>query len=347
MLFMKLYDPWKVINGLIGLFIASTIGCTQLNEMHERKATEAKNRLKKQYVTLARSDAGIQVSDSSVSFESKHYVLIFSEDLQKLKDYDSVDERHGVGHGSLVYMESLYDFVHDIFGFEPSSQDVYGFEPNQKIKIVLHDFYNGSKHQAVTQTQSRTEYQNGGFIKKITGIQMDFPIEMYNQRPVKAHELAHAFTNIYLLPTWFAEGIAVLVEVEYAKGNEHGKVDLHDDLKLDLDGVNAVQSWGGHVGTTFGPLTHWCYNYSYSIVSELKQRYGSQFYPTFFRLVEEDRLHQKLPGKMKDSFLLYYLSQSAGEDLIPFFLDLKFKVSELSKKDILEMIQQMNLTITQ
>ena len=51
--------------------------------------------------------------------------------------------------------------------------------------------------------------------------------------------------------------------------------------------------------------------------------------------------------RKKDSFLLYYLSLSAGEDLIPFFQDLKFKVSELSKKDILEMIQQMNLTITQ
>ena len=346
---MKLRDPWKIIIGSSWLLVIFffTISCTQLNEVHRRRTLEARNNLKKQYVTMARSDSGILDSSSSLKLESKHYVLIFSEDIQKLKDYDSADERRGVGHGSLVYMESLYNFVHDIFGFEPSNQDVYGFEPNQKIRIVLHDFYNGSKHQAVTQTQSRTEYQNGGLIKKITGIQMDFPVEMYNQRPVKAHELAHAFTNIYLLPTWFAEGIAVLVEVEYAEGNEHGKVDLHDDLKLDLDGVNAAQSWRGHGSATLGPLTHWCYNYSYSIVSELKQRYGSQFYPNFFRLIEEDRLHQKLPGAMKDSFLVYYLSQSAGEDLIPFFQNLKFKVSKLSRNDILAMIQQMNLIITQ
>ena len=46
---MKLYDPWKVINGLIGLLIVFTIGCAQLNEMHERKAAEAKNRLKKYF----------------------------------------------------------------------------------------------------------------------------------------------------------------------------------------------------------------------------------------------------------------------------------------------------------
>jgi len=342
---MKWYDPWKIIIRVIGLLIIFTIGCAQLNEVHKRKTAEARNRLKKRYVTLARSNSDIQASASSLTLESKHYTLTFSKDIQKLKNYDSVDERLELGHGSLVYMESLYDFVHDIFGFEPSNQDVYGFEPNQKIQIVLHDLYNGSKHRAVTHTQLQNEYRNGEFIKKITGIQMDFPVEMYNQRPVKAHELAHAFTNIYLLPMWFAEGIAVLVEVEYARGNEHGKVDLHDDLKLDLDGVNAVQNWRGHA--TFGPLTHWCYNYSYSIVSELKQRYGSQFYPRLFRLIEGDRLHQKLPGPMNNSFLIYYLSQSAEEDLIPFFQDLKFKVSKLSKNGILTMIQQMNPIITQ
>ena len=343
---MKWYEPWRITLGVAGVLIAFSIGCAPLNEAQKRKTVEARDRLKKRYVTLARSNSDIQ-SIGSVTLESKHYILTFSEDIQKLKGYDSKDERRGIGRGSLVYMESLYDFVHGVFGFEPSNQDVYGFEPNQKIKIILHDFYNGSKYRAVTQTQWQTEYRKGELIKKITGIQMDFPVEMYNQRSVKAHELVHAFTNIYLLPTWFAEGIAVLVEVEYAGSDDHGKLDLHDDLKLDLDGINAVQSWGGHDSAAFGPLTHWCYNYSYSIVSELKQRYGSRFYPSFFRLIEEDRLHQKLPGSMKDSFLIYYLSQSASEDLIPFFQDLKFKVSKLSRNDILTMIQQINLTITQ
>ena len=45
MLFMKLYDPWKIINGLIGLFIASTIGCAQLNEMHEKVSKEQEKEL--------------------------------------------------------------------------------------------------------------------------------------------------------------------------------------------------------------------------------------------------------------------------------------------------------------
>ena len=40
-------------------------------------------------------------------------------------------------------------------------------------------------------------------------------------------------------------------------------------------------------------------------------------------------------------------STGPEEDLIPFFQDLKFKVSKLSRNDILVMIQQMNLTITQ
>ena len=58
--------------------------------------------------------------------------------------------------------------------------------------------------------------------------------------------------------------------------------------------------------------------------------------------MERDQLHQKLIGAMPTSFLVYYISQAAGEDLVPFFEKLKFNVRKLKKTDILEYIKQVN-----
>ena len=93
---------------------------------------------------------------------------------------------------------------------------------------------------------------------------------------VRVHELTHAFTNIYFLPVWFSEGIAVLIQTEYAKGGTHPKFDsLERDLRVDLDGVNQLESWSGH--TENNPLTHWRYRYAYTLVAELWERYGEDF----------------------------------------------------------------------
>ena len=42
---------------------------------------------------------------------------------------------------------------------------------------------------------------------------------------------------------------------------------------------------------------------------------------------------------MKTSFLVYYFSEAAGEDLVPFFRKLHFKVRKLTKEDILNQIE--------
>ena len=46
--------------------------------------------------------------------------------------------------------------------------------------------------------------------------------------------------------------------------------------------------------------------------------------------MEADKYHQQLPGEMKTSMLVYYMSQAAGEDLVPFFENLKFNVRQLT-----------------
>ena len=111
-------------------------------------------------------------------------------------------------------------------------------------------------------------------------------------------------------------------------------------MKTDLDGRNAVQYWKGHLSAD--QLTQWRYSYSYSIVAELKKRFGEDFYPTVFQLIEADQLHQRLPGEMATSFLVYYLSQAAGEDLVPFFKELKFDARRITKSEITSAIMRAN-----
>ena len=312
------------------LIVFLSVGCAALEEAQQRKQERTRQQQQERYVTFERPTTEIETSSDSLTLTSKHYTFTFAEDLLTHPDYDEPDERQNVGKGALLFMESLYNYVHDIFGFEPEHQ----------LMVNLRQTHHGSTNLATTSTRTQTIYQNGEWLKVVEGIEMDFPINMFNQRDVRAHELTHAFTNIYLLPTWFAEGIAVLVQVEYARGQSHRRLDLHKDLETDLDGRNAVQYWKGHLSAD--QLTQWRYSYSYSIVAELKKRFGEDFYPTVFRLIEADQLHQRLPGEMATSFLVYYLSQAADQDLVPFFEELQFDVRHITKQEIMSAIMQAN-----
>jgi hypothetical protein len=321
------YSPPISILLLIALLSA---GCAALEEAQQRKQERTRQQQQERYVTFERPTTEVQTSPDGLMLQSEHYIFTFAEDLLTHKDYDEPEERQNMGKGALLFMESLYNYVHDIFGFEPHHQ----------LKVNLRQTHHGSTHLATTSTRTQTIYRNGEWLKVVEGIEMDFPVGMFNQRDVRAHELTHAFTNIYLLPTWFAEGIAVLVQVEYARGKSHRRLDLHEELKTDLDGDNAVQHWKGHLSAD--QLTQWRYSYSYSIVTELKKRFGEDFYPTVFRLMKEDQLHQRLPGEMATSFLVYYLSQAAGQDLFPFFEELQFDVRHITKSEITSAIMRAN-----
>ena len=311
---------------LIALFFT---GCAALSKAQKKREARLKEQQNERYMLLERPKAEIDASPDGQKINSDHYTLSFAEDLKSSKAFDESRERQDWGQGALVYMESLYQYVHNIFGFEP----------NHRIQVIMYNRYRGTNMMAQTIVRYRTIYNGEEYLRNIEGIEIHFPLDMYKGKGTRAHELTHAFTNMYLLPTWFAEGIAVLVEIEHAKDSDKGKVDLYDDLRTDLDGLNAVQSWKGHY--TFDPLTIWRYNYSYSIVSELKARFGDGFYPELFRLIEEDQLHQKISGEMPTSFLVYYLGKAAGQDLVPFFEKLKFNVRRLTKEQILATLTQI------
>lgn len=312
---------------LVAMFVFN--GCTALKEAQLRREKRILKERDAASLMLRPTKAKIDIRDDALFGESDHYTLQFAEDLRVLEDFDEVEERKVFTESALGYMESLYEAMNRLFGFQPK----------HKIHVTLHYLYRGSNLAAYTRTDYRSGIlEDGRYVKVVNGIQMDFPIRMYEKHGVRVHELTHAFTNIYFLPVWFSEGIAVLIQTEYAKGGLHPKFDsLQAALQVDLDGVNQLESWGGH--TDNDPLTQWRYRYAYTLVAELWERYGEDFYIRVFRLMEADGLHKKLVGTMKTSFLVYYFSEAAGEDLVPFFQKLHFKVRKLTKEDILNQIE--------
>ena len=321
---------WRVIPILLVAALVFS-GCTALKEAQQRREKRLLEKRNASSLMLKPSNTVINIREDALFGESDHYTLKFAEDLHGLPAFDEVPERQEFTHSALLYMESLYDAMSELFGFHPE----------HKIHVTLHDAYRGNRLAAFTSTQYRSGMLNGRYVKFISGIQMDFPMRMYEKHGVRVHELTHAFTNVYYIPVWFSEGIAVLIQSEYAKGGLHPKLDsLKADVRVDLNGVNQLENWVGH--TESSPLTQWRYRYAYTLVAELWERYGNDFYIKVFELMEKDGLHQQLESLMPTSVLVYYFSQAAGEDLVPFFRKLYFNVRPVTKADIIKQIEELN-----
>ena len=325
----------RLLTHLLPVFIICCLcfsGCTVMKEAQQRREARVKKQRDDQYLLLTPfKDNNVRFGEGARTAESTHYTITFAEDLKEDENFDEISERSVYAESALGYMESLYNEMNAVFGFQPE----------HKIHVTLHKIYRGTTNVATTTTQYSYQSQGNTTLKTVTGIKMDFPIPMYEKQTTRVHELTHAFTNIYFLPTWFNEGIAVLMETEWGKGGLHKKFDnLETHLKRNMDGINDLEDWASHGGSS--RLTQWRYRYAYTIVSELRKRYGPDFYIKVFRLMDADQLHNKLPSKMSTSFLIYYLSQAAGVDLVPFFTEYAFKVQKLTKADILMNINQMN-----
>ena len=312
---------------LLAVFFCS--GCAALNEAQQRRQDRIKKAREEPHVLYERPTSEINAAPDGLVVNSEHFTLTFDDTLLQNDDFDEAKERQDTGRGILVSLESLYNFVHDILKFEP----------NYRIEVVLHPPAPGRRHAAVTATGAQIMLDGGALIKQVTSARIHFPLNMMQQKGTQAHELTHAFTEIYNLPSWFAEGLSVLVEVEYVKHGYFTKLDdIESGIKVNPDGVNLVQNWNS--GTLGVPaLAKWRYDYSYSLVSELKSRFGEDFYAKVFRLIEKEKLYEKTPDRMSTSVLVYFLSQVAGENLTPYFQKLKFNVRSLTKSEILSIIR--------
>ena len=94
-----------------------------MEEAQRRKLERTRQQQQERYVTFERPDTEIEtLTADSLTLTSEHYTFTFAEDLLTHPDYDEPEERQSIGKGSLLFMESLYNYVHDIFGFEPKHQ---------------------------------------------------------------------------------------------------------------------------------------------------------------------------------------------------------------------------------
>lgn len=318
-----------IISFYLLIFILSVLGCVETLQSAKRRSSHRPLYEKQHLRTYKRPEVKPQASEDGLKFNSEHYTLTFSEDITKESGYESADERKSRGVGDMMFLERQYDFVRKIFGFEAKD----------KIKIVVQPIlgkdapYERDAHHAYTSVRRGVEQVDNQF-RFAYDIIVYFGIEAFKSRSIQAHELTHAFTQVYALPTWLAEGIAVLVEAEYAGGARWAK--RHKNLerfRLDENGVNIIQNWQGHGSNWSYKRTVEAYAYAYSLISELRERYGEDYFKKFFALIEEDGIHHKA-GTLGTSVVVYYMSQAAGEDLVPFFEQLKFKVHKLTREDI-------------
>ena len=266
------------------------------------------------------------LSEDGLKFESEHYFLTFLEDIKKVPKFESAQERISRGLGDLIFMEGQYEFVKKIFGFEAKD----------KIKVNVHRTLRESTNDAYTSMSRGMKVVEGQF-QAAYDIEVHFGIDAFKSKSIQAHELTHAFTQVYALPAWLAEGIAVLVESEYAGGAHWAKAKRNlEPIGLDENDVNIIQNWRGHA-SKLPDRSIETYAYAYSIVSELRKRYGDDFFKKFFVLLDKDGIHYKA-GVLSSSVIVYYMSQAAGEDLLPFFRQLKFNVRKLKREDILSIL---------
>ena len=296
-------------------------GCAVLEEAHQTREARKKKRIDNEYLFLTTYRGKSQVDEKGKKAESEHFTLILNDDMNSLEDYDDPLKRKEFMLSVLSYMESLYDNLHQRFGFEPP----------YKIHVTIYKNYRNNVH-----ADTSKEYSISNQGKALRRITVHFPLRLYQDAGVRAHELTHAFTAPYFLPVWFDEGIAVSIQSEFGKSEHHPKFDsLQGNIRRNLDGVNSLEDW--ETGGT-PELTQWRYRYAYTVIDALERLYGKDFYIKTFQLMNADQLHNKLPNRMSNSFLLYYLSKAAGTDLVPFFKDLDFTVRKLSKAEILQHI---------
>lgn len=294
-----------------------------MNAAHQKRLDAIKKRDKDKIVTYETPAMKPSASENGMTAKSEHYVFAFSDDLIEEKKFDTAKERLSQAISYLTFMEGQYKFVREIFGFEPE----------YKIDVRLHKTYQDTTRVAQTKAEYNSVFKGDHWEKIVKNIKMEFSLDTFQKVDIRAHEITHAFTMTYLLPVWFDEGLAVLVQVEYAKGRGHSKCDIDRDIKLDLNGVNAIQHWRGE-GSVISELSGHGYNYSYSVVSELRKKYGDQFFQKLFKSIKDDELYSRLPGRMGTSMLVYYMSQAADEDLVPFFKKLMFTVRKLTRPQI-------------
>ena len=305
------------------------VGCAALQTPPTKRRT-----LSSQQPTMyARPQFKPQISADGLRFESPHYVVQFSEDMAELPGYNTLEKRKAKGAGDLIFLEGQYDFFEELFGF--AARDTIKIEVSHKqaFQGQIGEEVIPNARDALTSTQRSSQVVDGKVVPKYE-IKMLFGVDAFESKATRAHELTHAFTAGYALPAWMAEGFAVLVEEDYGGGRgwAQQKTDL-EPVGYDAEGRNSLQTWRGD-NSKLPFRSADLYAYSYRILKELQQQYGMDLFSRFFSHLEKDGVARKVQT-LGNSVVVYYLGQAAGEDLVPFFESLSFKIRRLTREEIL------------
>lgn len=278
------------------LFLGS--GCTQTN--WNWKELLAQNQVK----AKATEDEGFR-------FESEHFTLDFDKDLQKTQRFSSVKDRKLRGGEYLQGLEKQYQFTKNSFGIDTVE------------KIQVH-----------VVTKVSTKGHNYAYARiGPNGIEAVFPIDAFYERGARAHEISHCFTMPLGLPAWLEEGIATMVQLEYEPSGRYStwrkQRSLNAERFVDDKGINSIQYWRGHSGgiqAKGGRILseEEAYIFCYALMLELKEKNGEDFFKKFFALLLQNRAY-----RADTNSVVYFMSQAAGKDLVPFFKNLKFDVANM------------------
>ena len=251
---------------------------------------------------------GINCSDrgdetvSVIDADTQLFTFKYADDIKGSPNFDTAHKRKAYRVQALRELNSLFIGLSDQFGFRP----------DHTIHITLSLTVRGRTNIAYTEK----DYTSDG---SLVGLSMYFPHAMFSQVAVRAHEMTHAFLAPFLLPTWVDEGMAVYVENQYADVPKHPIFDsLQSDIRVDEDGVNAVQHWTEGRGAYRDlDLTLWCYRYSHTLINYIEESHPDALGELFDQVHPHSQLTTEEFVRMLDGII-------HNSDIVKLFHELSF-----------------------
>lgn len=304
----------RLTGALIVVVACGSLGCVKGGGL-SRSVLKAREESRGETYAVVR--AGLGAHPDGYTFINERFRFEFAKEFEAVDGYEARDDRHTQGIAASDFLNGGYDFVRDIFGIEAGKQ----------LRVVIAPTVRDDADDAYTSTSWREMGDGGRMIEDSQESVMYFGKAAFEDHTVLAHEMTHALLNTYRLPAWFAEGIAALVEVDYANSarTDFGKFTI-EPIGLDEDGHNVVQTWRGH-GSALPERSSETYGSAYAIIREIRRRYGDDVYARFFQDFRETKAHLMGGGLSLDAIIDTF-NRVTGTDVTPFFAEIKFDLGD-------------------
>ena len=119
---VKTLPFFSVITALFLVLIASLLPLQRLHCVEgstTRKGGTSEKKKDARHLMMEPSKSEPTVAADAQKAESEHYTLAFADDLKGHEKFDELRERRDFALSALGYMESVYDEMNAVFGFQP------------------------------------------------------------------------------------------------------------------------------------------------------------------------------------------------------------------------------------